>query len=162
MAVDIVVNIQGDEPLIQHSVIDQLVETLRDDAVAAVATPIRILKDKDKINDPNVVKVVVDKDNYALYFSRSVIPCNRDQKSFTDGCYYQHLGLYAYRKEFLLEFVKLPKSFLEKAELLEQLRVLEAGYKIKTVLTDVQAISVDTEDDLLAVKKMVEKNEKHG
>ncbi len=160
--VDIVVNIQGDEPLIQASIIDSLVKALKNDPQCVMSTPIRILKDERNLTDPNVVKVVIDKNKYALFFSRSIIPFNRDQKKFTEILYYQHLGLYAYRKDFLLSFVNLPKSYLEKTEQLEQLRVLEAGYKIKTVLTDIETMSIDTQEDLDRLKKLLKGNLKHG
>ena len=155
--VDIVVNIQGDEPLIAPTVIDDLVRTLRDDEHCVMATTIKRLSREEDLNDPSVVKVVVDQNQNALYFSRSPIPYDRDRTGWKNVGYYRHLGIYAYRKDFLLNFIKLPKSHLEKIEQLEQLRVLEAGYKIKTVLTDMETIGVDTEEDLNRVRELLKK-----
>lgn len=151
LKVDIVVNIQGDEPLIQPKVIDDLVKALQKDKACVIATTIKKLTDEADLNNPNVVKVVIDNKNVALYFSRSCIPFNRDGQPLENVQYYKHLGLYAYRKSFLMKFNDLPKSSLETAEKLEQLRVLEAGYKIKTVQTTADTIGVDTPEDLARV-----------
>ena len=156
--VDVVVNIQGDEPLINPSTIDTLAQAMQDDPSCVMATMITALDHEADVLDPNCVKVVVDQNKNALYFSRSVIPYHREKINFSQAVYYKHLGVYAYRKDFLLSFVRLPKSRLEKIEQLEQLRVLEAGYKIKTVLTDHQTIGVDTDADLLRVKEFLKKN----
>ncbi len=151
--VDIVINIQGDEPLIHHSVIDNLANALLKDPATPMATVIKVLEKKEDLENPNVVKVVIDEHKNALYFSRAAIPFNREHKK--DVTYYKHLGIYAYRKDFLFVFKNLPKSKLEKAEGLEQLRVLEAGYKIKTVETDIETIGVDTAEDLKKVEKLL-------
>ena len=150
--VDIIVNIQADEPFIQPSVIDHLVEVLKSDASSVMATVVKIIENPEDCQNPNVVKVVLDDQKNALYFSRSLIPYNRGKEKIA---YYKHLGIYAYRKDFLFKFKNLPKSNLEKIEQLEQLRVLEAGYKIKTVLTDVDSIGVDTPEDLERVKSFL-------
>lgn len=142
---DIVVNIQADEPLIQAGVIDELVEALENDT-CSMATLIRDLKDPVHQEDPNVVKVSIDKNGYARQFSRKVI---EEEKN------YQHLGIYAYKKDFLLAFSNMPPSDNERREKLEQLRALDAGYKIKTVITDIQTISVDTQTDLDQVKEII-------
>lgn len=149
----LVINIQGDEPLIKAAVIDELALTMREEKTAPVGTLIKKIENKEEIGNPNVVKVAIDQHKYAIYFSRSVIPYPRDEKNYT-GIYYKHLGIYAYRKDFLLNYKNLPKSNLEETEKLEQLRVLEAGYKIKTVLTDVETIGVDTPEDLQRVEKL--------
>jgi 3-deoxy-manno-octulosonate cytidylyltransferase (CMP-KDO synthetase) len=154
LKVDIVVNIQGDEPLIHHKVIDELTSILMNDPTYKMATVIKRIQNKEDISNPNVVKVVIDKGNHALYFSRAGIPFDRDQVK-TD--YYKHLGIYAYQKEFLLNYKKLPKSKLEESEKLEQLRALEAGYKIKTILTDLETIGVDTAEDLQKVEQLLGK-----
>ena len=156
---DVIINIQGDEPLIDPKAIDALAGVMKEDPGCVMSTLIKTIERESELNDPHVVKVVVDKDKNALYFSRSVIPYNRDGIGASDLPYYKHLGIYAYRKDFLLNFVKLPKSSLEKIEQLEQLRVLEAGYKIKTVLTDTPMISVDTEADLIRVREFLKKTE---
>lgn len=152
LKVNIVVNIQGDEPLIDPKVIDNLARALSKDKNCQMATVIKVLDKKEELDNPNVVKVIVDNQHNALYFSRSVIPYNRGQEKVT---YYKHLGIYAYRKNFLLKFTKLPKSKLENIEKLEQLRALEAGYKIKTVLTQHETIGVDTLEDLKRVQSLL-------
>lgn len=152
LKVDIIVNIQADEPLIHPSVIDSVADCLLKDKAPVMATVIKTIDNDHEIHDPNCVKVVIDKNKYALYFSRSAIPFNREQKKIQ---YYKHLGIYAYRKDFLLKFTRLAPTRLEKIEKLEQLRVLEAGYKIKTVETDRETIGVDTAADLAKVLKII-------
>jgi len=149
---DIVVNIQGDEPLIDPVVINDLVNALVEDESCVMATTIKVIEDQEELDNPNVVKVVVDGQRNALYFSRARVPFNRDNQSVV---YFKHLGIYAYRKDFLLKFKDLPKSLLEGYEKLEQLRALEAGYKIKTVLTDIETVGVDTPEDLQRVERML-------
>ncbi|NQT95462.1 MAG: 3-deoxy-manno-octulosonate cytidylyltransferase [Candidatus Omnitrophica bacterium] len=154
--VDIVVNIQGDEPLLHHSMIDHLVSALIEDKELVMATLMRKLDNPRDIEDPNIVKVVVDKNNIALYFSRSRIPFIRDEDiahSSRRLPYYKHIGLYAYTKDFLFTFANLPPSSLEKYEKLEQLRALENGYKIKVIETKYDTIGVDTPQDLEIVKE---------
>lgn len=139
---DIVVNVQGDEPFIEKSVLEQLLESFQDPAVqvASLMHPLN-----SAINDPNIVKVVTDKASYALYFSRSVIPFNRDNEAFE---YFQHIGVYAFRKKALEDFVSLPEGKLERLEKLEQLRLLEHGRKIKMIKTDYTGFGIDTQADL--------------
>jgi len=155
LAVDIVVNIQGDEPLIQPSVIDDLANALSADEECQMATVVKVIDDEQELNDPNVVKVVIDQKGYALYFSRSTVPFIRDNKKSGDLNFYKHLGLYAYKKKFLLGYKDLPASQLELSEKLEQLRALEAGYRIKTVITKEDTVSVDTPEDLERVKQLI-------
>lgn len=150
---EIIVNIQGDEPLMSRTVIDALAKALVDDPSCAMGTAIKVLDTERELNDPNVVKVVVDGEMNALYFSRAAIPYNREKDG--EVIYYKHLGIYAYRRDFLLSYKSLPKSRLEKAERLEQLRALEFGYKIKTVVTDTDTIGVDTPEDLAVVEKLL-------
>ncbi len=159
LKVDIVVNIQGDEPLVHPSMIDGMIRALKEDKAAQVSTVIKLIEDFRELENPNIVKVVADRAGYAIYFSRCAIPYNRQNVNFKGVGYYKHLGLYAYRKFFLLGFKSLPVSSLEKAEQLEQLRVLEAGYKIKTVLTSFETIAVDTESDLERVKDHLKKKQ---
>ena len=144
---DIIVNIQSDEPLIQSDLIDDLVRSLKADPSCVLATPIKRISSVEEFRNPNVVKAVVDKNNCALYFSRSPIPFKRDGEINVND-YFKHLGIYAYRREFLFEYCRWPKSFLEREENLEQLRVLEAGYKIKTVVTSMETIGVDVPEDV--------------
>ncbi len=149
--VKIVVNIQGDEPFMHHTMIDDLTRVMLEDESLNMATVIKKIDDKEEIMDPNVVKVVVDKDGFALYFSRAPIPFvrSREAKGF-----YKHLGLYAYTKDFLFTFTNLPKSKLEKTECLEQLRALENGYKIKTIETNLETVGIDTPEDLEKAKRL--------
>lgn len=152
---DIVVNIQGDEPLIKPQVIDDLVQALIDDKECPMATVIKNITDPKDIDNPNVVKVVTDVNNYALYFSRAPIPYNRDKTHLGCEAYNKHFGIYAYRKDFLLAFRQWPKSFLEGTEKLEQLRVLEAGQKIRVVVTKYDSVGVDTIQDLKKVEALM-------
>ena len=147
----IIVNIQADEPLIEAALIDDLVRSLRADTACVLTTPIKRIASLEEFRNPNVVKVVVDKDHCALYFSRAPIPFKRDGETDVTK-YFKHLGIYAYRREFLFDYCRWPKSFLEQEENLEQLRVLEAGYKIKTVETSMETIGVDTPEDVLKVE----------
>ncbi len=159
--IKIVVNIQADEPLLHPSIIDGLAQTLLSDSKVQIATVRKKIENKEEINNYNVVKVICDKDNFAIYFSRHPIPYYRDN---TNGVYYKHLGIYAYTKDFLYTFKNLPYSYLEHAEKLEQLRPLEAGYKIKVIETRFESIGVDTESDLAKVEMILKeksiKNEK--
>jgi len=150
--VDIVVNIQADEPLLRPSMIDTLVSALSEDEEIVMASLMKKITDPEAVKDPNVVKVVVDKNSFALYFSRSPIPFTRDAYAMA-ATYYKHIGLYAYTKDFLFSFTKIPVSSLEKREKLEQLRALENGYKIKMVDTKYDTIGVDTVGDLERVKR---------
>lgn len=140
---DIVVNIQGDEPFIEPEVIDSAIKPLLKDRNLNVST--LVFPFTDNVEDENKVKVVFDNNNYAIYFSRSVIPNNSRNKS--NIIYYKHLGLYVYRKEFLMKFSKTNQSDIEKAEKLEQLRILSLGEKIKVVITEFDSISIDTPKD---------------
>ncbi|MDO8579868.1 MAG: 3-deoxy-manno-octulosonate cytidylyltransferase [Candidatus Omnitrophota bacterium] len=153
--VDIVVNIQADEPLIDPGVIDHLVDALQKDKQAMMATVIKQITSQEEYENPNVVKVVIDQNQNALYFSRSPIPYSRERKKVNEFICYKHLGLYAYRKNFLLTFTPWPKSILESTEQLEQLRVLEAGHRIKTICTDKDTVGVDTPEDLQRVKNLL-------
>ena len=147
---DFIINIQGDEPFIQPQQIYQLCRIL--DSGTQLATLIKKIETKADLENPNIVKVVTSVDNHALYFSRSPIPYDRDNLNTpslenTHG-YWKHIGVYAYQKEVLSEIVSLKESTLEKTELLEQLRWLENGYRIKTSSTDFESIGVDTPEDL--------------
>ncbi|MFH0731987.1 MAG: 3-deoxy-manno-octulosonate cytidylyltransferase [Candidatus Omnitrophota bacterium] len=152
--VDIVVNIQADEPFVQSSMIDGLVAALLQDENIVMATLMKKIDNQEDISNPNVVKVVVDKDNFALYFSRAAIPVYRESST---GVYYKHIGLYSYTKDFLFTFANLPLSNLEKAEKLEQLRALENGYRIKVLETSYETIGIDTPQDLEKAKTLLRK-----
>lgn len=148
---DIVVNVQGDEPDLSGSAIDQVISILEDDTQAVMATLATPIRTREKLDDPSCVKVVFDECGSAMYFSRSVIPHPRDWSdtmlTWERPMFYQHVGLYAYRRDFLLQLAALPPSLLEQTEKLEQLRVLEAGYRISVGVTDHQAIGIDTRED---------------
>lgn len=145
---DIIINVQGDEPFIQKDSLEKLLKVFEEDSLkqidlASLMTP---LSDRGEIENPNNVKVVTDKNQFALYFSRSVIPFNREGRdSFP---YMKHIGVYAFRKEALMDFYSLPASALEEMEKLEQLRYLENGKRIKMVLSPVENIGIDTPEDL--------------
>jgi 3-deoxy-manno-octulosonate cytidylyltransferase (CMP-KDO synthetase) len=152
--VDIVVNVQGDEPLLESGMIDEVVQPLLDDPALPTCTLCYQIAEEAKLADPNVVKVVCDCQGYALYFSRSLIPYPRKRVALA---VYEHIGLYAYRKDFLLHYVQMPQTPLELTESLEQLRVLENGYKMRAVTTRYTygGLSVDTAEDLAAVRAIV-------
>ena len=148
------VNIQGDEPLIRPDVIDSVVETLRTTA-PRVATPISPIDEESELNDENVVKVVTDSENRALYFSRSLIPSDGQL-----GSTYKHIGLYAFETEQLLDYVSM-RSDLETRENLEQLRLLENGYDIQTVETDYESKEVNVERDIAVVEQQLRGNDEN-
>ncbi len=154
---EIIVNVQGDEPLIQGAVVDQLVEALNP-SPADVSTPIYPITDLEDLTNPNVVKVVRARDGSALYFSRSPIPHVRNvmQRDWpTHFSFWGHAGVYAYRRDVLTEYSRLPKGSLEFAEMLEQLRLLEAGQRILTVEIAYRPQAVDVPADLEAVKEIL-------
>ena len=158
---DIFVNIQGDEPLISPEVISKVAQELIKDKTINIATVARKITAQEGLNNPNIVKVVLDNNGFALYFSRAQIPYvghSLELKNLTFVSY-KHIGLYAYRREFLLNFVRMEQGPLEKVEDLEQLRALENGYKIKVVITECDSIGVDTREDLEKVRKIL-KNSK--
>jgi 3-deoxy-manno-octulosonate cytidylyltransferase (CMP-KDO synthetase) len=150
---ELIVNIQGDEPLIAPEAIDAMVAPLLDRADDVMATLRRRIEDEADLTNPAVVKLVIDLDGYALCFSRAPIPFVRPGHPAPPG--WRHMGLYAYRREFLLRLAGLPQTPLERAEGLEQLRALEHGFRIKTVETTVDTIGVDTPEDLERVRQLV-------
>ena len=153
--VDIVINVQGDEPFIDAEPLAKLIEVFRNDLDKKVdlASLMREITNEDDINNPNNVKVVVDQNGFALYFSRSVIPYPREKN--VGVRYMQHVGIYAFRKEALLDFYNLPMQSLEASEKLEQLRYLEFGKRIKMVETEHVGIGIDTLEDLIKARKML-------
>lgn len=155
--VKVVVNIQADEPLTHPTMIDSLARALLEDNSVSMATIMKRIDDPALINDSNVVKVVTDKNNFALYFSRSVIPYTAANSDVKEPQYFKHIGLYGYTKDFLFIFKNLPVSDLERSEKLEQLRVLEEGFKIKVIETKFDTIGIDTPDDLLKVEEYLKK-----
>jgi 3-deoxy-manno-octulosonate cytidylyltransferase (CMP-KDO synthetase) len=151
---ELVVNVQGDEPLIQTAMIEQVIEPFRDASVV-MTTLRRAIEEADEAADPNVVKVVVDRNGDALYFSRAPIPFVRDGQ-VRGTTLFKHIGLYGYRRDFLIAFAALPRTPLEMAESLEQLRALEHGYRIRTPETAFDSIGVDTPEDLERVRRQLD------
>lgn len=154
MDVDVVVNVQGDEPFIDTDSLQQLITVFKNDTHHKVdlASLMREIQDQEAINNPNNVKVVVDQSQFALYFSRSVIPFPREKNAGVR--YFQHIGIYAFRKQALTDFYNLPMKSLEASEKLEQLRYLEFGKRIKMVETSHVGIGIDTEDDLIQARNL--------
>ena len=148
-AADLVVNIQGDEPLIDPAAIDAAVLPLLDEPAIAMGTLRKRIEDQREVDDPNVVKVVTDRFENAIYFSRAAIPFQREGAR---DLYYKHIGLYVYRRDFLLRYPTLPVGPLETSERLDQLRALENGFRIRVVLTDYESFGVDTAEDLERVR----------
>jgi len=157
LEVKIVINIQGDEPLIHPNMIDALARALLNDSKVSVATLSKKISDLADIYNPHVVKVVKDKDDFALYFSRAEIPYHAENSEIKAPLYYKHIGLYGYTKDFLFVFKNLALSELEKTEQLEQLRILEGGFRIKVVETEYDTIGVDTPEDLEKVRQYLQK-----
>ncbi len=158
---DIVVNVQGDEPLMPPQNIDQVVKPLIEDSSTFVSSLRILIRDSKDLRDRNITKVVVDKFDSALYFSKAPIPWDRDAwsedgpESITSSIWFKHVGLYAYRKKFLMEYSALPLTPLEKMEKLEQLRILENGFSIKVVETEFDSIGVDAETDIKLIEKQL-------
>jgi 3-deoxy-manno-octulosonate cytidylyltransferase (CMP-KDO synthetase) len=156
---DIIVNVQGDEPLIEPAMIDQTIQLLVDDPAVHVGTAVKKITMLDELLTPTVVKVVLDKNNFALYFTRSLVPFVRDSQEVTDwlkrAVFYKHFGIYVYRSAFLQQFTSLASTPLEHAEKLEQLRILEHGFRIKVAVTEFDSIPVDTQEDLDRVRTKV-------
>jgi 3-deoxy-manno-octulosonate cytidylyltransferase (CMP-KDO synthetase) len=150
---DLIVNVQGDEPLIEPGMIEEALAPFDSDATLMMGTVRRRIDHPAELADPNVTKVVVDRDGYALYFSRASIPFDRDDSAAIPA--WKHIGLYVYRREFLLAFARLAPTPLERAERLEQLRALEHGFRIKAVETSFDSVGVDTPEDLERVRRQL-------
>jgi 3-deoxy-manno-octulosonate cytidylyltransferase (CMP-KDO synthetase) len=149
----IVINVQGDEPLINGKIIDEMVEALQDEDIPMVTLVVK----EDNLNllsDQNVVKVVPDKKGFALYFSRSPLPFH------ASDYFWRHIGIYGYQRDFLLKFCQIPPSRLEKAEKLEQLRALENGYRIKIIESQFSTLSVDSPEDIIRVENLLKEMNK--
>lgn len=151
--ISFICNLQGDEPLIRPEAIDVVIENVKFDEMADISTLIRELKDEEEINNPNLVKCVTDKNGFALYFSRSKIPFERNTGIAT---FFGHLGIYGYKRKALESMTSLPQAPLEKTESLEQLRALENGMRIKTSIVDFVPVGIDTREDLEKFKQIVE------
>ncbi len=151
---DIVVNVQGDEPFTERESLAKVLSVFKDDKEQSIdlASLMVQITDIDEIKNPNTVKVIVDQDDFALYFSRSPIPYPRDENA--GARFFKHKGIYAFRKQALLEFTTLPMQFLEATEKIECIRYLEYGKTIKMVETNVQGVEIDTPEDLERAKKL--------
>ncbi|MFD0836153.1 3-deoxy-manno-octulosonate cytidylyltransferase [Mariniflexile aquimaris] len=154
MDIDIVINVQGDEPFTEKESLKKLIDVFKDDHNKEIdlASLMVHITDEDEINNPNTVKVITDKFNFALYFSRSPIPYPRDKN--VGAKYFKHKGVYAFRKEAILDFYRLPMLPLEASEKIECIRYLEYGKRIKMVKTNVQGVEIDTPEDLERAKKL--------
>lgn len=152
--VDIVVNVQGDEPFTERESLEKVLNAFRDDHEKEIdlASLMVEIVDWDEINNPNTVKVIVDQNNFALYFSRSPIPYPRDKEA--GARYFKHKGIYAFRKQALLDFYKLPMQFIEATEKIECIRYLEYGKRIKMIETHVEGVEIDTPEDLERAKRL--------
>ncbi len=153
---DLIVNIQGDEPLIDPAAIDTAILPLAEDPAIVMGTLKKRIENPHELDDPNVVKVVTGLSGDAIYFSRSTIPYARGGGTGASTVHYKHVGLYVYRRDFLLAYSDLPVGPLERAERLEQLRALENGYSIRVVETEYESVGVDTPQDLERVRRMFE------
>jgi len=152
MAVDIIVNVQGDEPFVKKEPLEKLLRQF-DDASVQVASLMQVMTDHNDIMDPNFVKVTVDKNMNSLFFSRSVIPYPRNKN--IPAVYYEHIGVYAFRKQALMSFVQWPQSTLEVAEKIECLRYLENGIPLRMVVVDYMGVEIDTPEDLERAAKLL-------
>ena len=155
---EIIVNVQGDEPLIEPEVIDNAIKVLKDSKNADISTAAKAINNPKEISDPNVVKVVFNRSHYALYFSRSPIPFCREKNNCK---HFKHIGIYCFKRSALEKFVSLPESELENYEKLEQLRALDNDMKIKIFFTDYESFGVDTPEDLEKLKVFLSFNNKN-
>ncbi len=151
---DIIINVQGDEPFIPPELINQLINGLKSDSSLKMITACVPFADINNSENPSAVKVILDENDFAVYFSRYPIPYNRD--NMQDIIRYRHIGIYGFRRDYLFEFAKQERTYLEKCENLEQLRALESGVKIKVIKTDYNPLSVDTYEDLQNILKILE------
>lgn len=152
---EIILNIQGDEPCLDPTVIDQVVKALINSEDAVVSTAAVKITSEEEALSSSVVKCVMDQKGYALYFSRALIPSNKNHSWNPQAVYYKHLGIYCYRKEFLLKYGQLEETPLQTMEDLEQLKILEHGYKIKVVLVETSSVGIDTPEDIKKVEQLL-------
>jgi 3-deoxy-manno-octulosonate cytidylyltransferase (CMP-KDO synthetase) len=152
---DIIINIQGDEPCLNPDLIAHAAAILLEDPTVPMSTLITPIRTEEEILSPSVVKCVVDKNGYALYFSRSLIPGGKHQSWQQNTVYYKHLGIYGYRRDFLLHYAELPSTSLQMAEDLEQLKALEHGYRIKTRVVEGESMDVNIPEDIKKLEKLL-------
>ncbi len=149
-----IINLQGDEPMINTDCVEEVIKLIKEDNTADISTLLTPIKEDEDVDDPNMVKCVTDVNGFALYFSRSKIPYERN---LGIARFYKHIGIYGYRRESLFNMTQLPQPEMERAESLEQLRALYNGMRIKTAVVDYQAIGIDTIEDFNAFKKFAER-----
>ena len=154
-SVEVIVNVQGDEPTLDSHVIEEIAQVLLKDPQADVSTAVVLIKHAEEALNPSIVKCVIDQNGYALYFSRGLIPAGKSLQYNPGTPYYRHLGLYGYRRDFLLHYASLTPTPLQLAEDLEQLRVLEHGYKIKTTIVQSECMDVNTPEDIKKVERLL-------
>lgn len=152
---DVIVNVQGDEPLIEPEMINSIINSFKEDDTISMSTLKYKIDTMEEMENPNYVKVITDKKGYALYFSRSVIPYPR---KLDIQNYYKHVGIYGYKRDFVVEYAKMEPTPLELSESLEQLRALENGYRIKVMETPYKIIGVDTQEELEKVREYIKEN----
>lgn len=152
---DVIVNVQGDEPLIEPEMINSIINSFKEDDTISMSTLKYKIDTMEEIENPNYVKVITDEKGYALYFSRSVIPYPR---KLDIQNYYKHVGIYGYKRDFVVEYAKMEPTPLELSESLEQLRALENGYRIKVMETPYKIIGVDTQEELEKVREYIKEN----
>lgn len=148
-----IINIQGDEPCLSPEVTQKVIEALLSDPIAVMSTPVVPLTNEEEANHPCIVKCVIDSNGNALYFSRSLIPAGHTQKMVPGVTYYRHMGVYGFRRDFLMRYAELPETPLQRAENLEQLKVLEHGFRIKVAIVDSFSIGVDQPEDIFKVEQ---------
>ena len=153
--IEYIINLQGDEPMIDPACVETVIRQIKDSKEADLATLLTPASADDDLEDPNLVKCVINNDGYAMYFSRSKIPYERN---YDEATFYKHIGIYAYKRESLFKMSELAQPAIEKAESLEQLRALYYGMKIKTAIVKYDSIGIDTIEDLNAFKRLVESN----
>lgn len=160
----IIMNVQGDEPFVDPDMLDDIFSVFDKDKEVYMASAMSHFGSVESLKNPNTVCVVTDKSNYGLYFSRSIIPFDRQHLAMEDKSLEQmlkivrkHIGVYAFTRDFLLKYTQMPQTFLEKTEMLEQLRALENGYKIKMIETNYSSVSVDTQEDLERCRKLTKR-----
>lgn len=153
---DVIVNVQGDEPLIEPDMINSIIDSFKEDDTISMSTLKYKLDSMEDIENPNYVKVITDKNGYAIYFSRSIIPYPR---KLDIQNYYKHVGIYGYKRDFVVEYAKMEPTPLELSESLEQLRALENGYRIKVMETPYKILGVDTQEELEKVREYIRENE---
>ena len=152
---DVIVNIQGDEPLIEKDMINSIIDSFKNDNTISMSTLKYKLDSMEDIENPNYVKVITDAKGYAIYFSRSVIPYPRKMDLQN---YYKHVGIYGYKRDFVVEYAKMEPTPLELSESLEQLRAIENGYRIKVMETPYKILGVDTQEELEKVREYITEN----